>query len=229
MPLGTHESRLCDHVRGSTSRPAVAMVTSEGRLGVPSRRRHEPVTPAAKLKHHHHSAAGQRWRGGIIVARKAFFSFHYKADNWRASKVRNIGVIEGNQAVSDNQWESITKGGSTAIRSWIDGQMFGRSCVIVLIGYQTAGRYWINYEIEKAWADRKGVVGIYVHNLTDQDGHQASKGSNPFDSFTINGRSLSQIVRAYNPPYTASASVRNHIADNIESWVEEAISIRGAY
>lgn len=29
------------------------------------------------------------------MARKAFFSFHYKHDNWRAAEVRNMGVIEG--------------------------------------------------------------------------------------------------------------------------------------
>ena len=38
------------------------------------------------------------------MARKAFFSFHYKPDNWRASQVRNIGTVEGNNAVSDNDW-----------------------------------------------------------------------------------------------------------------------------
>ncbi len=37
------------------------------------------------------------------MARKVFFSFHYKPDNGRASQVRNIGAIEGSQAVSDNQ------------------------------------------------------------------------------------------------------------------------------
>ena len=31
--------------------------------------------------------------------------FYYKEDNWRASQVRNLGVIEGNILVSDNDWE----------------------------------------------------------------------------------------------------------------------------
>lgn len=74
------------------------------------------------------------------MVRRVFFSFHYKPDNWRASQVRNIGVIEGNAAVSDNDWETITGRGDEAIRRWINEQMHGRSCAIVLIGNRTAGR-----------------------------------------------------------------------------------------
>ena len=75
-----------------------------------------------------------------MVKRRTFFSFHYKPDNWRAAKVRNMGVVEGNPAVSDNDWEAIIRGGDAAIRNWINGQMAVRSCVVVLIGSHTAGR-----------------------------------------------------------------------------------------
>lgn len=160
------------------------------------------------------------------MARKCFYSFHYKPDNWRASKVRNIGVIEGNQPVSDNDWEAITKGGDAAIQNWIDGQLSGKSCSIVLIGTNTAGRKWINYEIEKSWNDKKGLVGIYIHNLFDVQNKQASKGKNPFAGYSVNDKPLSSIVKAYDPPQTTSSGVYNHISANIEDWVEEAIKIR---
>lgn len=160
------------------------------------------------------------------MGRRVFFSFHYKPDNWRASQVRNIGVVEGNQPVSDNDWEEITKKGDDAIQQWIDGQLSGRSCAIVLIGAATAGRKWIKYEIKKAWNDGKGLVGIYAHNLKDKDSNQASKGRNPFEDFTVGDKKLSSIVKAYDPPYSASTSVYDHIKSNLEKWVEEAISIR---
>src|SRR5690349_5507067 len=96
----------------------------------------------------------------ITMPRKCFYSFHYVPDNWRTSQVRNIGVIEGNAPASDNGWESVKKGGEAAIQKWIDLQLSGRSCAIVLIGSETAGRKWINYEIGKAWNEGKGVVGI---------------------------------------------------------------------
>lgn len=182
------------------------------------------------------------------MARRVFFSFHYKLDNWRASQIRNLGVIEGNTPVKDNDWETIAKGGDTAIKSWIDQQMHGRSCAIVLIGNKTAGRKWIKYEIEKAWKDRKGVVGIYIHNLKDKDGRRASKGRNPFHDIRTNGLKLSSIVKAYDPPIEESIienffnwltdkklkrerskHVYGYIETNIKDWVEEAISIRNQF
>ena len=82
------------------------------------------------------------------MARKAFYSFHYVPDNWRASQVRNMGVIEQNPLASSNQWEEIKRQGDSAIKRWIDTNQKGRSIVIVLIGAKTAGRKWIKYEIE---------------------------------------------------------------------------------
>lgn len=162
------------------------------------------------------------------MARKVFFSFHYKPDNWRASQVRNIGVVEGNTPVADNDWEAVTKKGDQAIKDWIAKQLTGRSCTIVLVGAATAGRKWINHEIIRSWDSRKGVLGIYIHNLKNSSGNQADKGGNPFSNITVGktGPKLSSIVKAYNPPYTASDTVYTHIADNISDWVEEAIRIR---
>ena len=164
-----------------------------------------------------------------MVTRRTFFSFHYKPDNWRAAQVRNMGVVEGNTPVSDNDWETVTKGGDAAIRRWIDSQMSGRSCAVVLIGSQTSGRKWINYEIRKAWADGKGLLGIHIHNLKDADGDQSQEGANPFYRLSVNGKRLSNIVKAYDPPYKRSTNVYAHIEENIASWVEEAIQIRNSY
>lgn len=163
------------------------------------------------------------------MARKVFFSFHYKPDNWRASQVRNIGAIEGNAPVSDNDWESVTRGGDKAIENWINNQLWNRSCTVVLVGSNTAGRKWINYEIKKSWETGKGLVGIHIHNLKDRDGNQSFIGGNPFDGFSVNNKPLSSIVRLYNPPYLASTNVYAHIKNNIEDWVEEAIGIRNEY
>ena len=37
----------------------------------------------------------------------------------RVSQIRNIGVIEGNCPVSDNEWEEVKKGGESAIKQWM--------------------------------------------------------------------------------------------------------------
>ena len=165
------------------------------------------------------------------MARKIFYSFHYKPDNWRASQVRNIGTVEGNTPVSDNDWEKITTGGDEAIKKWINKQLEGRSCTIVLIGARTADRKYIDYEIRKSWNSTKGVLGIYIHNLKNNDGKQSSKGTNPFYGFTVgeDKKRLSSIVKAYDPPYSISTNVYNHIKKNLSSWVEEAITIRNNF
>lgn len=165
------------------------------------------------------------------MARSLFYSFHYKPDNWRAAQVRNMGVVDGNKPASDNDWEAITKRGDAAIEKWIDDQMKGRSCAVVLVGANTANRKWIDHEIKKAWGDGKGLFGVYIHNLQDVSGDQASKGSNPFSGFTIqNGATrLSSVVQAYDPPYTDSKKVYAYIKENLADWIEEAIEIRDKY
>jgi hypothetical protein len=164
------------------------------------------------------------------MARRVFFSFHYIPDHWRASQVRNIGSIDGNKAATDNDWETVKKGGDAAIKKWIDGQLDGRSCTVVLIGKDTANRKWINYEIEKSWQDGKGVVGIHVHNLKDSTPSQSTKGANPFAGISVGNpkKALSSIAKTYDPPYTESTKVYDHIKNNLETWIEEAVKIRNA-
>lgn len=38
------------------------------------------------------------------MPRKAFYRFHYQRDSWRASKIRNIGVVEDNPSATDDKW-----------------------------------------------------------------------------------------------------------------------------
>ncbi len=164
------------------------------------------------------------------MARRCFYSFHYKPDCHRAAQVRQIGSIEGNRPASDNEWESITKGGDKAIQKWIADQLSGKSCVVVLVGSGTAHRKWINYEIVQAWNKGMGVVGIYVHGLKDLNGQITTQGANPFDYITHGntGRKLSSIVRCYNPTGADSKAKYAWISEHLANAVEEAIRIRAA-
>ena len=165
------------------------------------------------------------------MARKVFFSFHYKPDGWRASQVRNMGLIEGNQPCSDNDWETVTRGGETAIKRWISEQLQGRSCCVVLVGSETAGRRWITHEIVESWNAKKGVVGIRIHGLKNHSGSTSSPGSNPFDHVTLkkDNTALSRIVKLYEPTsmFGDSALTYATIKSNLSGWVEEAVEIRG--
>lgn len=165
------------------------------------------------------------------MGRRVFYSFHYEPDSWRVSQVRQMGVLEGNQIVSSNDWEAVTGAGEAAIKKWIAEEMSGKSCLVVLIGKSTADRKWIDYEIKKAWNDGRGVVGVHIHNLKDRGELQTTKGANPFADFTLEGgkKKLASVVRTYDPPYATSTNVYAHIASNLPSWVEEAIEIRKSY
>ena len=162
--------------------------------------------------------------------RRAFYSFHFDNDAWRAGQVRKIGVTEHDEPVSDNAWEQIKRGGDDAIRKWIDDQMSTRSCMIVLIGSQTANRKWINYEIRKAWIDKKGLLSIHIHRLLNRDGKATTKGNNPFSYIKLtNGLTIAnypQIATTYDLPYTDSKDVYGYIKDRVEGWVEDAIKNR---
>jgi len=165
-----------------------------------------------------------------MAKRQVFYSFHFDNDVMRVQQIRNMGVIEGNTPVSANDWEEARKKPG-AIEKWIDDNMKYRSCVIVLVGSETANRPWVKYEIKKAWGDGKGLVGIYIHNLKDPRTSndppyygKCSQGQNPFDQFNFDsGKKLSNVVKCYNP---SSTDVYNDIKNNIENWIEEAIQIR---
>lgn len=162
------------------------------------------------------------------MARRVFFSFNYKPDVIRASQVRQIGALEGNKSAADNDWEKITSGGDPAIEKWIEDQLKGRSCTVVLVGQNTADRKWINYEIVKSWDADMGVVGIRIHGLKNIDGNIATIGNNPFDYVThgLTKKRLSSIVKCYNPAGFDSKERYAWISKHLVNAIEEAIKIR---
>lgn len=155
--------------------------------------------------------------------RQVFYSFHFDNDVMRVQQIRNIGALEDNKPVSSSEWEEVKRKGESSIEKWIDDNMAYRSCVVVLVGEETANRKWVKYEIRKAWKDGKGLVGIYIHNLKCPRNGKSNKGTNPFDQFTLDGSKLSSVVKCYNP---SSTDAYNDIKNNIEDWIEEAIQLR---
>lgn len=164
------------------------------------------------------------------MQRKCFYSFHYVPDVTRVAKLRNIGMIEGNRPATDNDWESVTKGGSAAIEKWISEQMTGKSCTIVMVGSGTANRKWIDHEIAKSWEKGMGIVGIHIHGISDITGKTSTKGANPFDYIKFSEtKKLSSIVKCYTPTGADSKERYAWISKHLAPAVEEAIAIRKQY
>jgi len=165
------------------------------------------------------------------MAKKVFYSFHYADDAWRVQTVKNIGSVEGQPILTSNAWEEVKRGGDKAIEKWINEQLNYKDCLVVLVGSNTAGRKWVEYEIKEAWNRGKGLVGIYIHNLQNSSGLTSTKGLNPFRGFTIRNGSidLSTILPIYDPTGFDSKQVYASIASNIESWVDAGIVARKRY
>lgn len=164
------------------------------------------------------------------MPRKVFYSFHYGADCQRAAQVRTMGVVEGNPPASDNAWEKVTRGGNAAIERWIDDQLAGRTCTVVLVGEKTAGRKWIDYEIKESWNRGLGIVGVRIHRLKDLNGDQSEEGDDPFASFELDdGTPMSSVVQLYDPSHRDSKVTYSTIKESLADWIEEAIAIRGEY
>lgn len=161
------------------------------------------------------------------MARKAFFSFRYKKDNWRAGIVRNSWVTKDKEAAGffdSAEWEEVKKKTDSAIETWIDGQLKGTSVTVVLIGADTAGKKWINYEITASHKKGNGLLGIYIHQLKDKDKNTSTKGKNPFDDWTVtrDGKKvpLSSIYKTYD-------WVDDDGYNNMGDWIEKAAKSAG--
>jgi hypothetical protein len=76
---------------------------------------------------------------------QVFHCFHFNPASQRVSQVRNMGVIDGQQLLSSNDWGAVNQGDDKAIREWINRQMAGRSCVVVL---KSSLASWVEEAIE---------------------------------------------------------------------------------
>lgn len=149
-----------------------------------------------------------------------FYSFHYDNDVFRVQQIRNMGVVQGNAPVSPNQWEEVKRQGDAAVERWIDDSMKYKRCVIVLIGSGTASRKWVQHEIKRAWELKKGLFGIYVHNLRCPRSGTCAKGTNPFDNWRIGSQSMASLTACYDPSIWDAFG---EISRNLDSWVATAI------
>ena len=116
------------------------------------------------------------------MARRTFFSFHYQRDILRVNQIRNIPNITGCSAAGFQDaslWEEAKKKGDSAIKNLIDEGLKNTSVTVVFIGGKTAGRKYINYEIDQSIKRGNGIVGIQIHELKDSNGDKDSVGNIP--------------------------------------------------
>jgi hypothetical protein len=90
-------------------------------------------------------------------------------------------------------WEEAKKKGDSEIKKLIDKGLENTTVTVVFIGEKTAGRKYINYEIEKSIERGNGIVGIQIHELKDSSGKSDSPGEIPA-KITNNGYKIYKYV-----------------------------------
>jgi hypothetical protein len=151
------------------------------------------------------------------LARRVFFSFHYERDAWRAGQVRNSWVTKPDrEAVFRDAagWEAVQSQGDDAIKRWIDSRLEGTSVTVVLIGAETCNREWVRYEIQRSYEKGNRIVGIYVHNLKDQNGNTDQKGDIDFGKIG-DEYDFDEIAQIYD-------WVEDDGYENLGEWIERA-------
>lgn len=116
------------------------------------------------------------------MARRVFFSFHYQRDIWRINQIRNIPEVTGCAAAGFQDaslWEEAKKKGDAVIKKMIDDALLRTTVTVVFIGAKTAGRKYINYEIEKSIERGNAIIGVQIHHLKNHNGEIDEPGAIP--------------------------------------------------
>lgn len=156
------------------------------------------------------------------MARRVFFSFHYKRDSHRVSQIRECGTVSNNfeetPFLKGSEWEAIERQGDAAIQNWIDGQMKGCSVVVVLVGLDTANRRWVKYEVAKAHKEGRGIVCINMVGMKNLLSQTDSAGPSPLQTVVdSNGKTLASLGK-----YKTYSWLGDMGRDNVAKWIEQA-------
>jgi len=142
------------------------------------------------------------------MARRVFFSFHYQRDIWRVNQIRNIPNVTGCAAAGFQDaslWEEAKRKGPATVKPMIDKALENTSVTVVFVGSETAGRTYINYEIDQSIARGNGIVAVQIHHLKDRLQNTDPAGAIP-----------SKITQG---DYRAYKYVDH---DSLGRWIEEA-------
>lgn len=120
------------------------------------------------------------------MARRTFFSFHYKPDVFRANVVKNSWLLKANRDAAgffdSSAFETAQRTNPDALKRFLDNQLSGSSVTCVLSGAETAHRRWVRYELVRSFCEGKGLLCVRIHTIADAKTQQATvEGPNPLD------------------------------------------------
>jgi hypothetical protein len=133
------------------------------------------------------------------MARRTFFSFHYKPDVTRAWVVRNSWVTKVAQGQREDAgffdssvFEAKEREGVEILKRFLRDGLQNSTVTCVLVGAETTLRRWVRYEIFRSFIRGNGLLAVRIHTICGLNKLQCAIGSNPFDAvaFTVDGDQL---------------------------------------
>lgn len=120
------------------------------------------------------------------MAKRVFFSFHYKdVAEFRANVVRNHWIAKPDRESCGyydvSIWEAAKKEGDIALKRLINGSLERTSNTCVLIGSQTFERPWVRYEVLRSFKKGNHIFGVHINSIRCKKGQTKIKGPNPFE------------------------------------------------
>lgn len=119
------------------------------------------------------------------MARRVFFSFHYKPDVQRAQVPRKAWVTKASREEAgffdSSVFESKQRTSDDALKTFLANGLKGCSVTAVLFTEDTAFRRWVRYELLKSFAEGKGLLAIDIHSINNFAGKAAPSGPNPLN------------------------------------------------
>jgi Cft2 family RNA processing exonuclease len=161
------------------------------------------------------------------MARKVFFSFHYKHDVRRIVQVRNSWVVrpEGEaQPFYDKAEFEEAKKRAGGIEKWIEDQLKGTSVTVILFGAETYDRRWVRHEIKRSYELKKAILAIDIHRIKDPQTGTDIQGKNPLNYWSVekDGRKV-----YFSEMYETYDWVNDDGYNNLSFWIEKAAKAAG--
>lgn len=161
------------------------------------------------------------------MARKVFFSFHYKRDVRRVVQIRNSWVVrrkEEAQPFYDKAEFEKVKQRAGGIQNWIERQLRGTSVTVILFGAETYDRKWVQYEIKRSYELNKGIIAIDIHRVKDPQLGTDIQGVNPLKYWSVKKEGQEVL---FSEIYETYDWVRDDGYNNLALWVEKAAKAAG--
>ncbi|WP_070138136.1 TIR domain-containing protein [Crocinitomix algicola] len=99
------------------------------------------------------------------------FISHYGKDDHHVQslkeRLKGGGFNVRNFSIDSTKHKDGRKPSDAVVKRLLNIRIKQSSTVICLIGPETHNRKWVNYEIRKAYAEGKRIVGVYTHGNKD--------------------------------------------------------------